>query len=344
MSHPRWHRGKPLSSEELDCLHAVAECREGVAALGLGNGAIVFLGLANGNELGRLCFPTATMVESVAFAAGRRYVVGGTTNSIIRRWSMSPDPDVTSVKGSLEHVEALTPLGDGARIAVGLHNADKSRTISCLSIRRTKTLDALTEAPPELGGISGVAASTDGASLLTTGAHGIVRSWRTHPLEVAWSARLHGLVSHVALTPDGTLAAAYVWIPARTGYLILLDGATGRIRARLNTTLNVSCTALSFTPDGTRLLLVDASSGQARLFDNERLLAEPTDSSLDGAGLCSATLSEPVPGARAAFLDPWTLMVVATRALRVIAVPDLTVVQRIPAPLCASAACSGVPD
>ncbi|WP_148595897.1 serine/threonine-protein kinase [Aquisphaera giovannonii] len=171
-------------------------------------------------------------------------------------------------------VDAVALSPDARWIALG------GRGEPGIRIRERETGRLVTTLPGGVEGASGVrlAFSPDGGSLIT-GLQADYRCWRAGTWQLLWTSdrgRLHERPGPVAFAADGRLAA----ITPTSDMVRLVDAATGRAVAALESPEPEGVHALCFAPDGGRLAV--ATDGRAvAIWDLRRLRRHLAEMGLD---------------------------------------------------------------
>jgi WD40 repeat protein len=212
-------------------------------------------------------------------------------SAAIRRVALSPEGDllamalqldqghelvVWDVKEGRQQAAVRLPRGesatclafspDGKKLAAALFAG------ACVALYESRELKEVKRVARQKASVNTVAFSPDGKTLATSSFPGQVAVWDLAEDRELWHGS--GTLAHadrqpLVFSPDGK------WLVAATrGRMVLLDAATGKVRAKVTKTPNAS-SAPAFSPDGKYLAVVRVTNMPIVVYDVEKLLAAP---------------------------------------------------------------------
>jgi dipeptidyl aminopeptidase/acylaminoacyl peptidase len=187
-------------------------------------------------------------VNCVAFAPDGKTVAAGSYSSMVRLWDVATGKEIRSFEGHQGPVRSVAFSPDSKTLASG--SSDKS--VRLWAVATGRQIDS---AHWHRDGVSSVAFAPDGETLASGSSDKTVRLWEVLTGKLIRTFEGQGDVAAVAYSPDGKMLA---WGSADKK-VRLLETATLKNRLQLSGH-GGPITALSFSPDSTRLVAASTDS------------------------------------------------------------------------------------
>jgi WD40 repeat protein len=207
----------------------------------------------------------------------------------IESYALSPEGDLLALGVRIDKIEELVifDVKAGRQVAVvrpkgsvsSLDFSPDGKTLAasltvdrCVALFSTETWKETKRLASQEAAVQTVAFSPDGKKLATSTSRGHVVLWDVGDDRSLWSGGwtlANAARQPLRFSPDGK------WLAAATrGRMVLLDAATGKLRAEVTRTPNSSAEP-AFTPDGRYLAVVRGTYMPIVVYDMEKLLAAP---------------------------------------------------------------------
>jgi RNA polymerase sigma factor (sigma-70 family) len=253
------------SSNVQELYRPAAAVSAGALAIGLEDGGTSLWDLATGKERklatdhvrkkpGPGFGPYASGTFVLAFAPDAKTLLTGGRDGLVKRWAVDSGERLRPLDGHYSFVYALALSPDGRRVA----SAGEDGLIRLWDA--TTGADACPQ-PGHLLTITHAVLSPDGRTAVTAGWDNTLRWWDSSVGRELRKVDLPVAVSGLAISPDGRTVLAGV----QEDRLRTWDLATGRETTPVELPPGVKIGALSFTPDGRRLIV--ASGPRVSLLD-----------------------------------------------------------------------------
>ncbi len=207
----------------------------------------------------------------------------------IHTFALSPQGDLLALDLRMDQTEELViwDVKEGRQLAVVQPNGWVSclefnpdgKTLAaslfageCVALFDARDLKETKRVARQKSSLQTVAFSPDGKKLATSSSRGRVVLWDLAEDKELWSGSwtlANSARQPLRFSPDGK------WLVAATrGRMVLLDAATGKLRAEVTKTPNESAEP-AFSPDGNHLAVVRGTYMPIVVYDMEKLLAAP---------------------------------------------------------------------